>query len=68
MEQKPKRYDPRYCFNEKFIFWNSTQFVIEEQNDNLFCIYFDNQEDRAMYFERPATENITHFEILGKGS
>ena len=63
-EQAPRRYDKRYCFNEKFVFWNSSQYVIEETNDNLFCIWTDNQQDRQRYFEREATENVTLFHIL----
>ena len=64
IEQKPRQYDPRYCFNEQFIFWNSSQYVIEEQNNNMFCIYYDNQKDSHDYLERPATENVTLFNLL----
>ena len=64
IEQKPMRYDPKYCFNEQFVFWNSSQYVLEQRSEDLFCIYYDNQEERHRYLERAATENITEFRLL----
>ena len=58
------RYDPKYCFNEQFVFWNSSQFVLEQRSEDMFCIYYDNQEERHQYLERAATDNITEFKLL----
>ena len=30
----------------------------------MFCIYYDNQKDKHDYLERPATENVTLFNLL----
>ena len=38
--------------------------MVEKAEHDLFCIYYDNQEDRSEYLERPATENVTLFNIL----
>ena len=64
LEQRPASYDPKYCFNEQFIFLNNTQYVIEEQSSSLFCILVDNMETRNHYLEREATENVTVFNSL----
>jgi len=63
-EQRPRQYDPNYCFNQLFLFSNRTQYVVEEDVGGLLCIVTDNMEDRQLLLERDAVENAIEFRLL----
>ncbi|XP_012265892.2 tectonic-1 [Athalia rosae] len=41
-DNHPKLYDTRYCYDNNYIQYNHTRYLLEKLSDNLFCIVYDN--------------------------
>ncbi|XP_027219916.2 tectonic-3 [Penaeus vannamei] len=66
LERPQNILDPRYCFQQRLIFSNNTEYTVEFNDGGLFCIITDNLPERTTYTAVEGATNIEEFEDLKK--
>ncbi|XP_037793327.1 tectonic-3-like [Penaeus monodon] len=66
LERPQNILDPRYCFQQRLIFSNNTEYTVEYNDGGVFCIVTDNLPERTTYTAVKGATNIEEFEDLQK--